>query len=648
VFLVSRFSFSIDCSYIIYLILFYILYLLHFIIQFFAVVIPLEKTREFQKSTFLGTIFSMQSVYELVGCPPQDISRTSKQPFFKRLAGDVLHLITSYFTKDYHGLLKLRCLNNEWKINAESSLIWLNCSLTFYCQKQFLEPMQNELLWRNYSLSHLLFQLKQNSSSFEMKYENIIQNVGLFVPVTTLFRGPTSSSLPCKVICDCTCQRDILSDDQSRFAALLPEQRSGLNGEKKTSQQQHLPQQEQYYSLFQRSLASSSNASRHVALPSSSPTSALITYQRLPSDMVINRFEIATQISTWFLTIYRKYHLCWKAHIEHRNKIYHLDSFFRKHFKLTILPNSLFIALIIFAISLYGFSTLENNVYQGRYSWENHVSFGCIYLLCFLYSLLTLLDAFNQCLWLYRNDTILISKLFRLERFASNDLIAYAFGCCLCFMIMLHFKSYKMAEYNGKQQNDDKVVDESFTWIVSTIPIWVCCIGSLLIGGYELLFLKNLPEPTKMIIPVILIIVFLTTCSLTLISFFYDHHLFDSIGYAIIPLFPIIFGLLALGITMIGYIVYYWFYQGLLWQVTLQKRIFLMICGSGYLLSTVFMMFAMSILVVEGYEDYFFMWTRFSPVGLFSVTAFSIDFMLTVHLCLTLPMNRLIHENPGM
>jgi hypothetical protein len=54
------------------------------------------------------------------------------------LPEELLHLILSYYTNTYQGLMKCRCLNKSFQVATETSEIWLFCDLTFYCPKEYL------------------------------------------------------------------------------------------------------------------------------------------------------------------------------------------------------------------------------------------------------------------------------------------------------------------------------------------------------------------------------------------------------------------------------------------------------------------------------------------------------------------------------
>jgi hypothetical protein len=62
---------------------------------------------------------------------------------------DLLYVIIEYETKTFKGLYKLRQINKEWKKLAESSLLWMQCSLVFYCPEELLHPYVKNTVFHN-------------------------------------------------------------------------------------------------------------------------------------------------------------------------------------------------------------------------------------------------------------------------------------------------------------------------------------------------------------------------------------------------------------------------------------------------------------------------------------------------------------------
>jgi hypothetical protein len=58
--------------------------------------------------------------------------------FLDLIPVDICHIIIEYVTNNFGGLYFLRKLSREWKQVAESSLLWRELKLIFYCPKEFL------------------------------------------------------------------------------------------------------------------------------------------------------------------------------------------------------------------------------------------------------------------------------------------------------------------------------------------------------------------------------------------------------------------------------------------------------------------------------------------------------------------------------
>lgn len=72
-----------------------------------------------------------------------------------RLPVEILHIILSFYTNDYHGLIKFSTICKEWKEVSDYSSIWLQCELFFYSTNQYFKALNYPYSVPNESLTEL-------------------------------------------------------------------------------------------------------------------------------------------------------------------------------------------------------------------------------------------------------------------------------------------------------------------------------------------------------------------------------------------------------------------------------------------------------------------------------------------------------------
>ncbi len=589
------------------------------------------------------------------------------------IPGELIQQIIFYYTNCKEGLFSLRCLNREWKHAAESSLLWLHCSLTFYCPPLYLRPMKNHTIWNNFEVEDLMYYMKEDITTFLDSYENIETPIGLFQIILNAKELPPT----CKVMCDAQQQRKLLSSTYYYAETIAAsEAAAALSSPTSSPRHYHQSQHDSNHGTagdeVENRLPSSPSSPNNynsdntdISSHGQQPPRSAQQQQQQHYYRKYNRIELAKQISQWYVTIYRTYQLYWRKEIKKVSYYYYYDSFFICYFEKYIIPSVFTISNLLFALSIYGFTTLQSNVIEGDLGWENHLSFLCIYCICSIYTVLTVLHVLQEWLQTYRSDESLKPRFVYKEKICGYDILCICFIATAVLIGMVHIKVSQMANNEdtkipnitghspctssinggsgkgtGSNSNCGGTSRPEFSWTLTVTPIWVAVVVSVSLVCYQFC-VYSLPPRTKKMIFIVLSTLLLTAVSVQLMASFYDNHGIPSMGFADIPLFPIIFALISFGVSMVIYIFYYWFYQGLIFRAQFIKRTMLLFCGCVYTAATIGMIVAIIILVMESFLNYRILIPALSPVGEFALLAYCVNLIVTIHLFLASPKNQL-------
>jgi hypothetical protein len=142
-------------------------------------------------------------------------------------------------------------------------------------------------------------------------------------------------------------------------------------------------------------------------------------------------FEESHKVFTWFRNLMEKHQQTWRKQIQKRKLMDFLHTAIEKHFRSRILPIGFAIINVLFCLSAYGFYTVHNNLYHLHvFSWENHLSFVCLELICVVHGVLTALDTLCLASNRYSCSEDCHPDVSFLDSFSGGDMV-------ICLLVML-------------------------------------------------------------------------------------------------------------------------------------------------------------------------------------------------------------------
>jgi hypothetical protein len=247
-------------------------------------------------------------------------------------------------------------------------------------------------------------------------------------------------------------------------------------------------------------------------------------------------FEESLKIFTWFRNLMEKHQQMWNKQIQRRKLMDVLHRTIEKHFRYRILPIGFAILDVLFCLSIYGFYTIHNNMYHlHTFSWENHLSFVSLELICVVHGVLAAVDALSLASNRYSCDENCHPDVSIIDCFTGGDIVICLFILLLLLSILVHYFLFCKAMGYGHPP-----------WTVLIVPCWL---SILLWGGiiYYRLYLSpkkgSLDDGNLGGCLIGTGILFLVAITITFLCLFADSYLvreYYSFGCALIPVMPLV------------------------------------------------------------------------------------------------------------
>lgn len=404
-----------------------------------------------------------------------------RDDIFAQIPSDLIHQIIFYYTNTYQGLYLLRTINKEWKLLAESSLIWISCKLILACPKDFLRPLTNLPEYRTRSLEYL-----QRVIGAAV-YSIYVHHIDLFA----LKSDQDDTTSACFIICDENHERGIW-DPQ-------------LSGN------------------FQEFHDSEPLLNKMDTNPSNST------------------FERCQKIFKWFHFLHGRYVRMWNHRITYVTRYYNLRDWMIKHFEKFVI-SCLIASILLIILSMYGWYTLERNIKREYFAWENHLSFTCLNLSFLIDFGLTTLDSINELCYLFKMSSSLNVSFWD---YSYIILVSVLFLSSTVFLSLTHTILVQITSGST----------DLLPWRVLLGPVWFAELPIIYYFAFSMLRdPRFLPLDWFRVILGLTVFLIVTgpAVTLTLLIAFCEGVMKVKypLGYAIIPLLPLILSVLVFLVSL--------------------------------------------------------------------------------------------------
>lgn len=265
----------------------------------------------------------------------------------------------------------------------------------------------------------------------------------------------------------------------------------------------------------------------------------LIDIHNLPNKE--SPYEYANRVRIWYLDIFNQYHRLWDLHCRWTptfNSIRLMSQKVGEYFFQYIL-----IAIFFTSFSVYCFSNLNLcNSNNHQLTALNQVGFICIYMVFFIYLFLLITQTLSVIVDNLYYIHISLKMSFTYKTIFGLDLMYYVFFGVFFSIILTQIK---LNYYNSCSSSYS-----SLSWVEVTIPMWIFFTIGLITAVFGLFQMYYSSFERFLVAGSYAYCMYSLAISCTIAAYYYDNgETGFNLGYALIPVYPLFFGVLLVLIT---------------------------------------------------------------------------------------------------